>query len=77
MSNTPPPEKIKLAEKIKLPICNRDGDLMIARDYNGKCYMILEANTFHLDGLFEGIESADYLEITPETFLLLSKTVDQ
>lgn len=66
------PIKVRLAEKINLGLSNRDGEIMIGKGVNGRCYLIAEADTYHNTEVFEGLGSTEHIEITAEAFLSLA-----
>lgn len=59
---------MKIATKIELPASNRDGALYVVETKCGKHFIVLEADTFHLDEKFEGMESTDQFEISELAF---------
>ena len=63
---------ITLTEQINLPLGNRDGSLIIGKDASGKCFLILEADTFHIEPTFTGLGSTEHMEITTSAFGELS-----
>jgi len=55
---------MKLKEIKKLGLCNRDGQIMAAKDENGVCYLIVEADTFHNVEYFQGLGSTEHIVIS-------------
>lgn len=66
------PIKVKLAQKIDLGLSNRDGEIMIGKGVDGRCYLIAEADTYRNADVFEGLGSTEHIEITAEAFLSLA-----
>lgn len=64
---------IEIDEKVKLNIANRDGDLFAAKSLEGNYYLILEADTLHLEPTFDGMGSVDSVEITKEAYIALTE----
>jgi len=68
---------VKLAEKISLGLSNRDGEIMIGKGVDGRCYLITEADTYHNEEVFEGLGSTEHIEITAQAFLSLANDDEQ
>lgn len=66
------PIRVKLAENINLSLSNRDGEIMIGKGVDGRCYLIAEANTHHDTEVFEGLGSTQHIEISEAAFLSLA-----
>lgn len=64
---------ITLIEKKYLHLCNRDGELFIGRDDQGKCYLILEADTFYNEQVFTGYSSTAQISISSDLYESLSE----
>jgi hypothetical protein len=53
-----------VVEKKQLAIGNRDGELYKIKDEDGKCWLVLEANTYHCEETFAGLGSTTEVEIS-------------
>ena len=54
--------------KINLNVGNRDGDAYAVKTEDGKCYLVLEAETLGREGVFAGMGSTDQVEISKAAF---------
>ena len=61
---------------INLGLRNRDGDIMIGQDDDGKCYLIAEADTYHNREVFHGLGSTEQIEISEAAFDALAKGLE-
>lgn len=66
-----------LVRKIQLGLSNRDGEIMIGQDADGKCYLIAEAVTFHNAEVFRGLGSTEHIEITKAAFDALANAAGE
>jgi hypothetical protein len=57
-----------IVRKILLGLSNRDGEIMVVQDDQGKCYLVAEADTFHNAEVFDGLGSTEQIEITQAAF---------
>jgi hypothetical protein len=71
------PIKIRLTEKIKLGLSNRDGDILIGKGDDGRRYLIAEADTYHCPEVIDGMGSAQFIEISEAAFLSLANATAQ
>lgn len=62
-----------LLYKEETELYNRDGCLWIVKDEDERCFLVLEANTFHNQEVFEGMGSTQHIEISPEAFTHLKR----
>jgi len=58
--------------KIYLGAGNRDGDAFAVKTVDGKCYLVVEADTFHNREVFEGMGSTEHVEISQAAFSALT-----
>jgi (p)ppGpp synthase/HD superfamily hydrolase len=56
---------------IDLNLSNRDGKLFAVKS-EGRCYLVLEADTLHNDEYFPGMGSTEHIEITGDVFNALA-----
>ena len=62
----------KVITKIHLRVGNRDGDAFAIKADDGKCYLVLYAESFHNSEVFEGMGSTEHVEITEAAFVALA-----
>jgi hypothetical protein len=63
--------KIRLTEKHKLGLENREGDILVGRGDDGQCYLIAEVSTYYCPEVIEGMGSVHPIE--PHTFFVRAK----
>jgi hypothetical protein len=61
----------KIISKIHLRVGNRDGDAFAIKADDGKCYIVLYAESFHNAEEFEGMGSTEHVEIPEAAFVAL------
>ena len=64
---------LEITEKIQLMVSNRDGNAYVVKADDSKCYLVLEADTYHLEPVFNGMKSTDQIEIPEEIFQAFKK----
>jgi len=57
-----------IVRKVLLGLSNRDGEIMVVQDDQGRCYLVAEADTFHNAEVFNGLGSTEHIEITKAAF---------
>lgn len=79
-TNTPP-EKDGPAETLRsgdllvsvsLGVGNRDGDAYAVKTADGRCFLVLQADTYHNDEVFQGMGSTEHVEISAAAFAALA-----
>ena len=66
--------KSEVLAKVDLDLGNRDGYLYAVRAGDGKCYLVLEAESFCKDEVFSEMGSTEDVEISRAAFEALTQT---
>lgn len=62
-----------LKECFEIGLCNRDGKVMVGKDFDDMCYLIAEADTYHNKEMFIGLGSTEQIKISDRAFDALVK----
>lgn len=62
----------KEMSRVHLGVGNRDGDAYAVKMSNGKCFLVLQADTYHNEEVFAGMGSTEQVEITTAAFTALA-----
>jgi hypothetical protein len=64
-------DKLKLTSVKNMKLSNRDGDLLIGKSADDKCYLILETQSYKAVKTFSGLGPTEHIEITNHAFEVL------